>query len=58
MVRAIVFCMVVWVVVSILIAVYGHLNSTEKLSVKRSMLYGFITAVVAGGLISAIVFLF
>jgi hypothetical protein len=48
----------VWVFVSAAIAIYSQLSSTERLSVKRILIYGFVTALVAGGLVGTIVTVF
>jgi len=58
MLRGIIFCVMVWVFVSAAIAIYSQLSSTERLSVKRILIYGFVTALVAGGLVGTIVTVF
>jgi hypothetical protein len=56
--RGLAFAFIVWVMVSVGIGIYGHLNSSERLTVIRSVLYGFVTAVIAGCVIAGIVILF
>lgn len=58
MVRGIVFFMLVWIFVAIFIATYGHLSSTEQLSVKRAGLYGLFTAIVASIIVGVMIFVF
>jgi hypothetical protein len=58
MARGIFFCLMVWMFVSAAIAIYSQLSSTERLSVKRILIYGFLTAIVAGGLVGTIVTVF
>lgn len=58
MIKGLMFCFVVWVLVSVGIGVYGHLSGSEKLSVKRSLIYGLVTAIVAGVFVTGAVILF
>lgn len=58
MLRGILYYLVVWLVVSAAIYGYNSLNSREKITAIRSVLYGLATATIALGIVLLIVYLF
>jgi hypothetical protein len=58
MARGIYFYLLVWFVVTIGLYVFSRMNSSEKMTVFRCVLYGLGTATVALGVVLLIVYLF
>jgi hypothetical protein len=58
MIKSILFGIIVWALVSGGISLWLHSTGREKFTIMKTLVYGFATAIVSVGLLSAIVVLF